>query len=236
MSNKNEIYQNAPLVETIFEIRFPGELAIECNRDKFYQRIKDPYSRLFVPNSVEGKAMALEPYRFERDDGTGGIMLSINRLAVYCKEYRGFREFKEEVVRIVSIFAELFKVDSLHRTGLRYINIIPFAREKGVIPIERYLDVAIKLPESVPTNFKHLNITFVIQTESGSITTRIVPAVSQDKTQEVIILDFDYAKEENLVFGAINEYLDESHRHTKDLFERLITEEYKRVMRGEAIL
>lgn len=126
MTNKDEIYKNAPLVEAIFEIRFPGEPAIECNRDKFYERVRDVYSKVLVPKSFEGKV--LEPYRFEREDGTNGIMVSINKVAVYCKKYMGFEPFKRETMRIFSIFGELFKVQKLDRTGLRYINIIPFTR------------------------------------------------------------------------------------------------------------
>ncbi len=235
MSNKGKIYKNAPLVETVFEIRFPGEPAIECNRDKFYDRVRKVYSKVLVPKSFESKVQALEPYRFEREDGTIGIMLAINKIAIYCRKYMGFKPFKEETIRILSIFGELFKVQKLNRTGLRYINIIPFTREKDVIPIENYLNIKIGLPQSIPTNFKNLNIIFVSQTEGGSITTRIEPAISPDKTQEVIILDFDYAKEENLTFGSVDKYLDESHQHTKYLFEELIADCYKKVMRGEVI-
>ncbi len=93
----------------------------------------------------------------------------------------------------------------------------------------------IDLPKSISTNFKNLNIIFVSQTKGGSITTRIEPAISHDQTQEAIILDFDYAKEEGLNFGSIDKYLDESHQHTKYLFEELITDDYKKVMRGEVI-
>jgi len=235
MNNKNETYKNAPLVETIFEIRFSEEPAIECNRDKFYEKIRDVYSKVLVPMSSEGKAMALEPYKFERNDGTNGIMLSITKMAVYCKKYEGFKLFKKEAMRIFSIFEELFKIQKLNRTGLRYINIIPFMREKNVIPIKNYLNIKIDLPKSISTNFKNLNIIFVSQTKGGSITTRIEPAISHDQTQEAIILDFDYAKEEGLNFGSINKYLDESHQHTKYLFEELITDDYKKVMRGEVI-
>lgn len=73
------------------------------------------------------------------------------------------------------------------------------------------------------------------QTEGGSIITRIEPAISPDKTQEVIILDFDYSKEENLIFGSLDRYLNESHQHTKYLFEELISGGYKKVMRGKVI-
>lgn len=235
MSKKNDIYKNAPLVETVFEIRFPGEPAIECNRDKFYEKIRNIYSKVLIPRSFEGKAMASEPYKFERVDGSNGITLSINKMAVHCKKYDGFKLFKKETMRIFSIFEELFEVQKLNRTGLRYINIIPITREKSIIPLNNYLNIKIDLPKSIPTDFKNLNIIFVSQTEGGSITTRIEPAVSPDQTQEVIILDFDYAKEENLNFTLIDKYLDESHQHTKYLFEELITEDYKKVMRGEVI-
>jgi len=235
MSNKNEIYENAPLVETIFEIIFPGEPGIECNRDKFFEKIRNDYSKVFVPKSFEGKATALEPYRFESEDSTNKIMLCINKVALSCRKYEGFKSFKKETMRIFSIFGESFKIQKLNRTGLRYINIIPFAREGNVIPIKNYLNIDIGLPESIPADFKNLNIIFVSQTKTGSITTRIIPVISQDKTEEAIILDFDYAKGENLNFSSIEQYLDESHQHTKHIFEELIADDYKKVMRGEVI-
>jgi len=235
MRNKNEIYKNPPLVETIFEIRFPRELTIECNRDKFYEKIRNVYPKILVPRLSTGGATALEPYRFERNDGSYGIFLAINKVAVYCKKYESFKSFKTEVMRVFSIFGELFKVEKLNRTGLRYINIIPFTREGGIIPVQNYLNVKMSLPKLLPTSFKNLSLIFVSGTRSGNIMTRIEPALSQDQTREALILDFDYAKEKNLHFGSINKYLDESHRHTKYLFEELITDDYKKIMRGEVV-
>lgn len=236
MDNQNEIYENAPLIETVFEIRFPGEPTVECNRDKFYEQIRDTYSKVLIPRSLEGKAMAAEPYKFEREDGAWGIMLSINKMSAYCKKYDGFNLFKKEVLRLFAIFGKLYKVQKLSRTGLRYINIIPFTREGDIIPLQNYLNVNIRLPKAISTDFANLNLIFVSRTEGGNITTRIEPAMSPDKTQEVIILDFDYAKDSDLSFDSIDKYLDESHQHTKYLFEELVTEDYKKVMRGEVIL
>lgn len=235
MSSKKEIYKNAPLVETVFEIRFLGEPAVECGRDKFYEQIRDTYSKVLVPRLVEGKAMAVEPYRFEREDGTYGVMLSINKFAIYCKKYEGFDLFKRETIRLVDIFGKLYKVKKLTRTGLRYINIIPFTREGKIIPLQNYLNIKVGLPKSISTDFANLNLIFISKTDSGSITTRIEPAISQDRSHEVIILDFDYAKEKDLSFDSILQYLDESHQHTKYLFEELITDGYKKVMKGEVV-
>lgn len=235
MPANNGLYENAPLVEAVFEMRFLGEPAVECNRHLFYEQIRDVYPSVLVPKSDAGKAMALEPYKFEREDRAGAVMLALNKLAVSCTKYEGFRSFREEVLRICGVFGELFEVEKLNRVGLRYINVIPFARENGIVPIRSYLNMEIALPEPMTTDFKNLSIVLVSRTEGGTITSRIEPARSKDKTQEVIILDFDYAKDENVVFSAVSGYLDESHQHTKQLFEGLITEDYRMAMRGEAI-
>ena len=236
MSKKKGIYKNAPLIETVFEIRFPTEPAIECNRDKLYKKIRNIYSKVLVPGAIPGKAIALEPYRFESADGNNGIMLSIDKFAFYCKKYEGFNSFKKETMRLFSIFKELFKIQKLKRAGLRYINIIPFVRENDIIPIENYLNIKIVLPNSIPTDFKNLSLIFVSQTkQGGSLTTRIESAISNDKKQEGIILDFDYAQEGDLYFSQVEKYFEESHNNTKYIFERLIADSYKKVMRGEVI-
>lgn len=222
-------------METVFEIRFPGEPAVECNRDKFYDKVKSLYPKVLVPRSHEGMPMPLEPYRFERDDGTAGVMLSLIKMAVYCKKYEGFSAFEKETTKMLSIFGELYKVKRLNRTGLRYINIIPYSREKDIIPLNKYLNINVEFPKAIPPDFLNLMAVFVSKAGAGSITTRIGSAISTDRTKEVLILDFDYAREGELDFDLVEKYLVQSHRHTKRLFEDLITEDYKCVMRGEVL-
>jgi len=236
MDSTNEIYSNSPLGETVFEIRFPGEPRVECNRDQLYERIRKEYSQVFIPPVVQGSVVAMEPYRFEKEDASWGVMLSINKMSVYCKKYEGFALFKKEALRLFSIFGELYKIKHLQRTGLRYINIIPFTRKNDSLPLQDYLNVKINLPGVMLTDFSNLNLIFVSKTPGGNITTRIQPMMTQDKKQEAIVLDFDYAKEDSLIFKNIEVYLDESHSHTKALFENLITDGYKKVIKGEGLL
>ena len=235
MSGKDKVYKNSPLVETVFEIRFPGEPAVECNRDKFYAKVRDRYSNVLVPRSHEGMLMPLEPYRFERSDGLAGVMLSLNKMAVYYRKYQGFASFKKETLRVLHIFGQLFGVKTLNRTGLRYINIIPFTREKGIIPLSNYLNFRVVFPKSIPTDFLNLNTIFVSKTGDGSMTMRIGAAMPSDQTKEVIVLDFDYAKQGNLDFESVERYLVESHQHTKRMFEEIMADDYKQVMRGEGL-
>ena len=235
MGKKNDLYINAPLIETVFEIRFPGNPTIECNRDKFYNKIKNRYPSVFVPKVSEGKAIALEPYQFDSVDKTQGVLVALNKLALSCKKYEGFIQFKKEVMRVFSIFGKLYPIHKLNRIGLRYVNVIPFSREKNIIPITKYLNVDINLSNQIHNNFQNFATVFVSPASRGNITTRIESIVSENKTKEGILLDFDYARVENLHFHEIDNYLNESHQYTKKLFEGLISENYKKIMRGEAI-
>lgn len=233
---KTEIYTNSPLVEVIFEIRFPGEPIVECRRDMFYDLIRADYSTLLVPQPKEGSFIALEPYRFEKKDHSSGIMLSVNKLSYYCMKYPGFNEFKKEVIKLITKFRKAYpKITKLNRTGFRYVNIIPFAREEGVVPIDKFLKVKLQIPSTIPEKYTNISLGFVAQTKGGFITTRIETLAAADKSGEALLLDFDYAKEERLSITKINQYLDESHNYSRQLFEDLITDDYRMFLRGETI-
>ncbi len=107
------------------------------------------------------------------------------------------------MLKIFSVFGELFTIEKLTRTGLRYVNVIPYTREKGIIPIENYLNIRIELPKSISTDFENLNMIFISQTEDGKVATHIESVISQDQTEEAIMLDFDYAKEKDLYFNSL---------------------------------
>lgn len=235
MKYNSNIYKNPPLIESVFEIRFPGNLSIECKRDLFYNKIKNIFPQILIPQITNAKAPALEPYRFQDKNDSKGIMVGINKIAFYCKKYKGFEYFKEDVLKYFTIFNGLFKITKLNRIGLRYINMIPVIREKEILPFHHYLNIEINLHNITSDNFKDLSIILTTPVNNGNITTRIKSATSEDKTKEAIILDFDYSKEMNLNFKSIEKYLNESHKHTKFFFESLITKDYKKYMDGEVI-
>ena len=223
----NEIYKNSPLIEVVYEIRFSPLLSIESSRDKFYDKIKDAFPNVAIPKSN------LEPYVFGKSDQSWSILLSPVLFAISCKKYEGFQVYKKECLRLLSVFGDLFKVEKMTRSGLRYVNIIPFTRESGIIPLKSFLNIEINLPKVIPSTFKAASLIFVSQLEKGNITTRVEPVMSPDQSQEALILDFDYAKDANLNYKNLNAYLEESHTHTKALFEGLVTDNYRKIMQGE---
>ena len=46
MVEHKDIYPNSPLVEVGFEMRFPGEPRVECNRDILYEKIRGDFQNV----------------------------------------------------------------------------------------------------------------------------------------------------------------------------------------------
>jgi len=228
-------YPNSPLVEVVFEIRFPDEPSVDCKRDVFYETIRGSFPRVLVPTTKEGGLAALEPYRFESEDKKRVLMIAMNRFAYSARQYARYEQFAAEALKWVILFSETYELPRLNRTGLRYINIIRFSREGGLIPLHRFLKVKIDLPESFPDDFENLSLAFHSRTDGGSITTKIEKVIAADSSHEAILLDFDYAKDKDLRMDHIEEYLEESHANTKSFFEGLITEQYRQYLKGEVL-
>ncbi len=232
----SKLYKNPPLIEAVFEIRFPAELSIECQRDRFYEKIRKDYPQIFVP-IVRGESPALKSYEFKSLDGKKIIRCSINRFSFHANKYEGFAKFEGDCLNYTQLFTKLYNITSLNRTGLRYINHIPIVRIDGCIPIQKYLNFGYHLPQNLESDkFELFHTTFVVKIGEGKLRllTHYFEVPSPPK-KEFILLDFDYYYEEKLKADKIRDYLRKSHEHTKRIFEDIISDEYKVVMDTEPI-
>lgn len=230
------IYPNSPLVEVICEIRFPADLGIDCRRDQFQHAVKKEYPKIMIPNSQPNKALALEPYRFENESQSEGIMLAINKCAFYQRKYEGHQLFIKKFLNGINVFKQKFPdVKKINRIGWRYINIIPFVREEGIVPLRQFLSVGVDLPAGVTEDYQALSIVFATKTKNGTIMTRIETVTEQNTKKEAILLDFDFSMTEKITFGKLSSCVKSAHDHTRELFEKLITEDYRKYLRGETV-
>ncbi len=228
-----KVYKNAPLVEAIYEIRFPAKLEIESKRDKFYNRIKNEFPKIYLPLLKGGEAPSLQPYRFTKEDESGHVFFSLNIFYFTTKKYISFKEFKKEALSLTKDFCSFFKVQELNRSGLRYINKIPIIRKKGIIELNKYLNFGFNLPKSIPSSYKNFKAEFITELRFGNL--RVLAEyqeLEEPSKDEIIILDFDYFIEGKLDSVKLEKYIDESHKHTKQAFEALIADPYKKVMGG----
>ena len=227
----SEVYPNSPLVEVVCEVRFPGELAIECRRDEFYEKIRDRYPTILVPKVGDG----LAPYRFENEGRTSEIMMAINRFSFHEKKYSGHKRFIKEFINSVKTLSQTYSLKKLARVGWRYINVIPFTREDGIVPLQRFISINVNLPEGVSDQFENLSMVLISKVPNGTITTRIESIIRSDDQQEALLLDFDFALTEKISFSRINSCVSMAHEQTRTIFENLITDDYRQYLRGETI-
>jgi uncharacterized protein (TIGR04255 family) len=226
-------YPNSPLTNVVFEIRFPGEPAIECHRDQFFAVARDEFPSVYVPKLQPGEAVALSPYHFRRSDGSA-LLTALNLFAYNTVTYPGFDRFRVEVLRWISVFAEQFKIGKLTRTGLRYINVVRYPPTEQ-FPVSSFFDVTVKLGMMESAAFNKFALSAVIPTSSGGQLTVQIHEVPDGNGEPAIVLDFDYAMAGDLHVSRIEEYLDNSHAETKRLFEGLLTDKYRNFLRGEGL-
>jgi uncharacterized protein (TIGR04255 family) len=233
--NPNEIYPHSPLREVVAEIRFGGEIAIETKRDLFFEKVRDKYPDVYVPQNVPGKSAALQAYQFEDPDKERGTALAINRFAFYERSYSGHEAFIGEFLRLANLVSEFYGVDKLNRVGWRYINIIPFVRQRQIIRVGDVLNLALSVGEEPVRKFHDLNLEWVSPADEGVLITRLQSATESPSKQEILKLDFDSFATEELSMGNLRETTTLVHNHARLMFERMITNEYRQYLRGEGI-
>jgi uncharacterized protein (TIGR04255 family) len=234
----SESLPNAPLATAIFQLRFAGETAVETGRVEFQEATRDRLPKLYVPKSVPGQPLALQGYVFRSNDEAESVELAINAFTYYTTQYDRFAGFKERVLSYFAVFSRLVRIHRLTRVGLRYVNRIPILRASPGegIPLSDYLNVGLKLPECMGgANLTELNIAFTLRMEGGKLRTLIQhEQVLNPPGSEVLVLDFDFAQEDQLDVDRLEEYLDRAHAQTKQIFVNLISPRYWSIINGEA--
>jgi uncharacterized protein (TIGR04255 family) len=228
----SERHPNSPLKEVIFEIRFPAETSIEGRRYDIQDKLRRDYPNLLLPVIPDGESPALVPYRFEKEDQTAGVMIAVNRFAYYCRNYLGYNSFRIECLKLAHTFFQTYNIQVINRVGLRHINIIPFVRESGLIPLDQIFVIGEKLKEIFVYGFQNLALVFASPVTNGLITTRIDQILKEDGGQEAFLLDFDYGRTSSLDIPAIDKLLDEAHEQSVKIFTKIITASYHNFIEG----
>jgi uncharacterized protein (TIGR04255 family) len=248
MSDKDpdlEIYPNSPLTDVVCEIRFPGELEVECNRHVFWDKIREHYPHILVPQAELGKPLALTHYRFRDEAGNRHVSVALNSLAFSESKYSGHVNYIQEFARVADIFHKCFpKIDRVSRIGWRYINVIPYAREAGLVPVGQFLNARVLLAEETLKAPKVFDIRVESAIDEGTVIVRLATITRKDGTpskdnaasQEAILLDIDFGFENSeLRFKDYKKCIDQARRHNRSLFERLVTDDYRKYLRGETL-
>lgn len=131
-------YQKSPLVEVIFQLRFPTILNINTNqpsafqdgireRFPFFQEGNEQQNEMFIsPNGqpLQMKSNTMKNYAFISANEMFKINLTSSFISVSTLKYTQWEDFKDIIEFIVPIFEEIYKPSFYIRAGLRYIDVI----------------------------------------------------------------------------------------------------------------
>lgn len=240
MTNSSEVYPNSPLVDVACEIRFPGELEVECNRHLFWDRVREDYPHIHVPKIVAEAAPALQHYRFLSDAGNRRVSVALNSLGFSDTQYEGHKIFVEEFCRIADLFHSTFsKIDSVSRIGWRYVNLIPFAKEGDIVPVKQLLHADLLLPKNALDSPTAIDIRVEWKLDAGTAIIRLATVTRESAdtaSQDALLLDIDFGCEgPDIHFKNYRTYIEAARSHNKKLFEEIITDEYRSYLRGDTL-
>ncbi len=136
-------YEKSPLVEVIFQLRFPTILSINSNQPVDFQeriRARFPY---FEEQIEEQNDLLINPkikattlrktgenknYAFISEDNHTKINLTPSFIAISTLSYIQWEDFKKNIEFAIPVFEEIYKPAFYTRVGLRYMDVITRSR------------------------------------------------------------------------------------------------------------
>lgn len=233
-----EIYPNQPLTDVACEVRFAGEMQVECERHLFWDRIRDEYPKILVPKVQDGGFPALQHYKFRSADSGRTVSVALNSLAFSEAKYSGHHSFIGEFNRLVALFHDAFpRLGSISRVGWRYINVIPFSREAHRVPLGRFLKLDIPLPSKIFESTTAMDLSWGGRCLDGDVQIKVAIVERKDvPASEGILLDIDYGQTRpGMNWERLGEVVADARTKCRGIFEDLITDDYRSYLRGETV-
>lgn len=138
MKDKRVKYEKCPLVEVIFQLRFPTILSINANEPAEFQEairkqfpfyeegIEQQNELLITPviGQAQMKTTQNKNYSFVSADNMYKVNLTSTFLSVSTLNYSQWEEFNEKIKYAAGIFEKIYEPAFYTRVGLRYIDVI----------------------------------------------------------------------------------------------------------------
>lgn len=137
-----ENFPNAPLSEASYEIRFDPKLRIPAEVWRLQEKVGADCPNFSVENSLTLGGTIMAIYTFASRDRTILVRVSQQNLGIIMTSYPGFANFHKKIVEWTGSFCEMYGIESVSRTGLRYVNNIVLPRQA---PLGEYVNPFVDL-------------------------------------------------------------------------------------------
>jgi uncharacterized protein (TIGR04255 family) len=221
-------YPNQQLRSVSLETHFPGQLGVYAVLGEVQAAVQATLPNLFVPNLQPGDPVALRPFQMRDPEQRRSLAVAVNQVTFVSFDYPGYDTFSAEALPVISAALGRIKPDKLNRVTYRYENEVGIARDA-----EGWLQLDPTFPGIVPAVF------------SGNLV-RTVNSSSEHRWQEgpfqgargfharieeergVSVLKLNvFGSVEGTEVGHLKEATNFAHRVGLDLFESLISENFR---------
>lgn len=249
---KDICYKENPIKEAIARIDFLN--SIEEFKNEIPNEISNKIKKLFpIAESKEtiSKELRIEPnnevkhieikgieWNFFDKERAKRLCITNSTMFIIYYKYDKFDSFYADYKHVLDSLYQYKPDIQLKRFGIRYINNIKF-NEGDPLDWSKYLDPKLLSIFDIPSEKKTISRAFQnIELNCGDYNVRFqygmhnpdYPAVIKKK---VFILDFDAYYGGIMSKADIEEFFPKFHNAIQDLFEKSITDEYRKVLNNE---
>ena len=239
-----EIYQKNPLAEVVCQIRFSSLSDLSGKKlEIFRQLAQDRFPRMEVeegiatiptelPLAVMEKFPSQNFYDFISEDGLWTLSLTEDTLALTCRRYERWEEFKSWMSLCLDALQRSYQPQTCSRIGLRYLDVLQRSQlgledaswsELLAGPLIGELaspDIGQDIEDVTREVVFRLNDTYEsrVHVRHGFVET-------EDETAEICYLvDSDFYTDEEVEIDDASKILDAYHRHGRNFFRWCISE------------
>lgn len=229
-----EVFQKPAVKEVACEVRFTPRLRVNPEIWRVQDRLAEEYPQVGEEQSAQAEGRFLSTYVFSDPSTLRLIKVSQENFVVVFNKYITFEDFKAEVVRQVTKFAEDFEIRTYHRAGLRYVNHVELPPGASVQELRKYVNAPVDFGRFDPDAMEQFMCQFQVRAGTHKLTLRSALIQVPTKAEALLyILDLDC-----YTFGVkdpslLSELLDQFHERIQVRFLEHVTDEYKRIMRGK---
>jgi uncharacterized protein (TIGR04255 family) len=232
---------NAPLIEVVFELRFPGNFAVYAGLDRFQQTLGEEFPSLLVPKVQAGEALALKPFQWQSEDGSRSINVALNLFSFMSKQYGVFGEFQSEFRKYADSFFGIYSPKKFTRLGLRFINLFP-QLDSTVSALHPWLDLGMRTPVSPKGTVREVQGSMVVEVPPALLRMTFGKAIQNSPRPgtpfaglaEGFVLDFDFYREGSIPMDEMLPFLETGHEIIESWFFSLLRPDALKILEGKS--
>lgn len=247
------IYKKCPLVEVVFQLRFPTILSINSQLPtEFQDKIRQEYPYFTEATEqqnnivIDGSGNAsinfegVKNYSFVTADSNCKINLTSSFISISTLNYSRWEDFFERIKTIIPVFDEIYKPAFYTRIGLRYVDV--FTRSAFGLDGEKWNSLFNPhilgiMNEQLEDGFNSYSVTaeYNYPTSNYLIRNHFDLVHVNNSPELSFLIDSDYYSNTNISLDKVEETATQLHDNSKDFISKAITEKLHYAMEPEVI-